>query len=137
MTGKKFIDTDIYLVEKTGHSIPEIFATQQEIGFRALETEVLAALGKQSGLVIATGGGCVTQERNYPLLRQNGTLFWLQRNLELLPVEGRPLSQITDLGKMYEVRQPMYGRFADHIVDNNGDPEATANTILGILEGNV
>ena len=137
ITGKKFIDADTYLVEKAGKNIPEIFATEQETGFRALETDVLADLGKQSGLVIATGGGCVTQERNYPLLHQNGTLFWLQRELDQLPVEGRPLSQTIDLSKMYEMRKPMYQRFADHCIDNKGDPKNTANAIVKILEGNV
>ena len=136
-TGKRLVDADTYLVEKNGFSIPEIFARKQEIGFRALETEVLAELGKQSGLIIATGGGCVTQARNYPLLHQNGTLFWLQRDIARLPVEGRPLSQTTDLAKMYGLRKPMYNRFADYCVDNNGNPEDTATAIVRILEGNV
>lgn len=137
MTGKTFVDADAYLVESAGKSIPEIFAKQGEDGFRALETEVLAQLGKMSGLVIATGGGCVTQAHNYPLLHQNGTLFWLQRNIAQLPVDGRPLSQATDLTKMYETRKPMYQRFADFTVDNNGDPEIAANAIIRILEENV
>lgn len=136
-TGKAFVDADAYLVEKAGKSIPEIFAESDEAGFRALETEVLAELGKQSGLILATGGGCVTQERNLPLLHQNGTLFWLQRDLTQLPVDGRPLSQGADLTKMYEIRKPMYQRFADYTADNNGDPETTAEAIVNILEGNV
>ncbi len=137
ITGKTFVDADAYLVEKAGKSIPEIFATEQEAGFRALETEVLAQLGMQSGLIIATGGGCVTQERNYPLLHQNGTLFWLQRDLDRLPVDGRPLSQTTNLSKMYEIRKPMYQHFADHSINNNGNPADTAQAILNIWEGNV
>jgi len=136
-TGKTFVDADAFLVEKAGRSIPEIFSDAQEAGFRALETEVLAELGKESGLVIATGGGCVTQQRNYPLLHQNGRLFWLQRDLIQLPVDGRPLSQSTDLTKMYGIRKPMYARFADHTVDNNCDPQVTADAIVKILEGNV
>lgn len=136
-TGKNFVDADEYLAEKAGKTIPEIFADIGEAGFRRLETQTLADLGKQSGLVIATGGGCVTVDRNYPLLRQNGTLFWLQRSISKLPVDGRPLSQTNDLEKMYEARKPMYQRFADHIVDNNCEPETAANTIAKILEGNV
>lgn len=136
-TGKIFVDADACLVEKTGKGIPEIFAEVGESGFRALETEILAQLGKESGLVIATGGGCVTQERNYPLLHQNGTFLWLQRETAKLPVDGRPLSQTNDLTKMYEARKPMYTRFADHTVDNNGDPEDATNAIIRIWEGNV
>lgn len=137
MVGKTFVDADACLVGKTGKSIPEIFAEVGESGFRALETEVLAQLGKESGLIIATGGGCVTQTCNYPLLHQNGTLFWLQRDIAQLPVDGRPLSQTNDLTKMYETRKPMYARFADYTIDNNGDPGAAANAIIRILEGNV
>jgi len=135
-TEKQFVDADAYLVEKAGRPIPDIFATDGEEGFRALETEVLAELGKQSGLIIATGGGCVTRERNYPLLHQNGTVFCLSRNLEKLPTDGRPLSQNTRLTDMYRVRKPMYDRFMDHLIDNNGTAEAAAGQILRIWEGN-
>ena len=134
-TGKTLIDADAYLVEKAGRSIPDIFAIDGEVGFRAMETEVLAELGKCSGLIIATGGGCVTQNRNYDLLHQNGTIFCLNRNLDLLPTDGRPLSQTTKLTEMYRVRKPMYDRFADHHIDNNASQEAAAAAILKILEG--
>ena len=128
--GKRFVDADAYLVEKAGRTIPEIFAADGEEGFRALETEVLAELGKQSGLVIATGGGCVTRDSNYPLLHQNGTIFCLNRDLDKLPTDGRPLSQSTKLTEMYKVRKPLYEAFADFQIDNNGDAEDTAARIL-------
>ena len=127
---KRFVDADAYLVEKSGRSIPEIFAADGEEGFRTLETEVLAELGKQSGLIIATGGGCVTKERNYPLLHQNGTIFCLNRDLEKLPTDGRPLSQTTKLTEMYRVRKPLYEAFADYQIDNNSDAQGTALQIM-------
>ena len=132
--GKKFVDADAALVESTGRNIPEIFATDGEPGFRSLETQTLANLGKQSGLVIATGGGCVTQARNYPLLHQNGTLFWLTRDLEKLPTDGRPLSQTNKLADMYAVRKPLYEAFADHKIDNDGDLTTTISRILEELK---
>ncbi len=85
-SGKRFVDADIEIARLAGKSIPTIFAEDGEAAFRALETEVLSHLGRQSGLVIATGGGCVTQKRNYPLLHQNGILVWLHRELDLLPI---------------------------------------------------
>lgn len=136
-TGKAFVDADTYLAEKAGRSIPEIFASDGEEGFRALETQVLSELGKQSALVIATGGGCVTREENYPSLHQNGTIFCLERALEALPTDGRPLSQATKLSDMYRVRKPLYARFSDHTIDNNGSPQAAAVDILRIWEGQV
>ena len=133
--GKDFVDADQKLEETFGRSIPEIFASDGEPGFRAMETQVLTQLGKQSGLVIATGGGCVTREENYPLLHQNGTVFCMERELSKLPTDGRPLSQANPLEALYRVRKPMYTRFADHTVDNNGAAEDTAAEILRILGG--
>ena len=127
---KKFVDADTYLTQKAGRSIPDIFASDGEAGFRTLETETLAELGKQSGLVIATGGGCVTQERNYPLLHQNGTIFCLDRDLNKLTTDGRPLSQANKLQDMYRVRKPLYEAFADFRIDNNGNAESTATRIM-------
>ncbi|MBQ7415483.1 MAG: shikimate kinase [Oscillospiraceae bacterium] len=131
---KEFVDADAAIEEKAGMSIPEIFAQQGEAGFRAIETQVLSELGKKSGLVIATGGGCVTREENYPLLHQNGTIFCLNRSIDALPTEGRPLSQTGRLEQMYRIRKPMYDRFADFQIDSNGTPEAAVNQILQILE---
>jgi len=131
--GRRAVDADAEIEILAGCSIPDIFAKGGEEEFRRLETQVLAELGKQSGLVIATGGGCVTREENYPLLHQNGTIFWLKRDLDRLPTDDRPLSQTHRLTDMYQVRMPMYERFADHIIDNNGAPEDTLEAIRRML----
>lgn len=133
-TGKRFVDVDSLIAEKAGCAIPQIFAEQGEARFRKLETQVLEEVGKQSGLVIATGGGCVTKEENYPLLHQNGRTFCLERELSLLPTEGRPLSQKTALNEMYQIRKPLYDQFADYHVTNNGKPDDAAQQILRIWE---
>ena len=133
-TGKKFVDADTEIELLAGKTIPEIFAQDGEEEFRRLETEVLTALGKQSGLVIATGGGCVTRERNYPLLHQNSRIIWLKRCPSRLPTEGRPLSQKTSPVELYELRKPMYKAFSDAIVDNEGTRGETLTGILNILE---
>lgn len=135
-TGKTFIDADEELVRCAGRSIPEIFARDGEPAFRQLETGVLSEIGQKSGLVIATGGGCVTQERNYPLLHQNGTVFCLKRDLLKLPTDGRPLSQRSTAEELYRTRKPLYEAFADFMIDNNGAPSDAAARILSILEGN-
>ncbi len=132
--GRKFVDADAQVEAHAGCTIPEIFQNQQEAGFRAIETKVLSELGKQSGLVIATGGGCVTRQENLPLLRQNGTVIWIKRNIAQLPTEGRPLSQATNLSQMYEIRKPMYEIFADMTVNNDLTPTDTAAKILEKLE---
>lgn len=132
--GKQFADADAAIAEKAEMSIPEIFTMHGEEGFRAIETQVLGELGKQSGLVIATGGGCVTRRENYPLLHQNSTIFCLNRDLNQLPTDGRPLSQSGKLEEMYRVRKPLYDNFADFQIDNNGAPENAATQIIKALE---
>ena len=129
-SGKIFVDADAEIIKLAQKSIPRIFAEDGEDTFRALESRVLEELGKQSGLVIATGGGCVTRAENYPLLHQNGRIIWLQRDLGKLPREGRPLS--VELEAMYRVRQPLYAAFTDFVIDNNGDPNTTVETILEV-----
>ena len=132
--GRSYVDADREIVRLAGKPIPEIFAQDGEDVFRNWETTVLTELGKQSSLVIATGGGCVTKPRNHPLLHQNGTVFWLQRKLEALPTEGRPLSQANRLGDLYQLRKPLYEAFADHRIDNNGSCNETVAAIVTILE---
>ena len=131
--GREFVDADLVLEAQAGMPIPEIFRREGEAGFRARETAVLAQLGKQSGLVIATGGGCVTRAENYPLLHQNGVIVCLHRALEKLPVSGRPVSQALGPEAIYAQRKPLYARFADHMISNDGAPEDTVRAILEVV----
>lgn len=128
--GRKLADADARTERRLGMSIPAYFAQQGEEAFRRAETETLADLGKQSGLILATGGGCVTRPENYELLHQNGTIIWLRRDLNALPVNGRPVSQRDGVEAIYRQRKPLYERFADLAVDNNGSPEDTAEAII-------
>lgn len=132
--GKDFLDADALIAEKAGCTIPEIFEAHGESGFRKIETEVLKEIGNLSGKVIATGGGCVTKEENYPQLHQNGMIYYLQRDISLLPTHGRPLSQATTLDEMYRIRKPLYEDFADHSIDNNGTAMEAAEVIQRIWE---
>ena len=132
--GRTVYEADALIEQEAGMDIPAIFAQYGEGHFRALETEILSRLGKLSGAVISTGGGCVTREENYDLLHQNGTILWLQRGTEKLDKTGRPLSLKNDLNEMYQKREPMYRRFADAAVDNNGSVEATLAQILEVLQ---
>ena len=135
LTGKQFVDADKYLQEKTGMFAGDMIKEKGEEYFRQQESMVLEELGKRSGLIIATGGGCVTREENYAHLHRNGTIFWRQRDIEKLPTEGRPLSQQGSLQEMYKKRAPLYERFADVIISNDGDdPHRAAEKILEAME---
>ena len=134
--GRTFVDADAELEDAYGMDIPSIFASEGEGGFRKKETAILEKLGKKSGLVIATGGGCVTRPENYPLLHQNGRLFWIQRDLTQLSTQGRPLSQTTGMEEMYRVRKSHYEYFADDTIRNGAGPEDAVAEILAKWEVN-
>ncbi len=127
------LDADAEIEKAAGMSIPEIFAREGEEGFRQRETAVLRELGKRSGIVLATGGGCVTREENYPLLHQNGVILWRKRALEKLSRAGRPISQSRDLGELYAERAPLYARFADAVIEETDTVDEAVDMILEVL----
>lgn len=130
-SGKRFVDTDAEMQKALGHSAAEIIVQYGEEFFRRLESMIIASAGKESGCVIATGGGAVTVRENYYSLHQNGRIYCLSRDLRLLETEGRPLSvNVSVLEKLLAVRQADYHRFADVNVDNNGSAEAAAKVIM-------
>ena len=128
--GRRLVDVDERIVELAGCSIPEIFAKDGEEGFRQIEHQALCEVSKESGLVIATGGGVVTRPENLDPMRQNSLIVWLLRDTALLPKDGRPLSQTNSLTEMFNVREPLYRAAADCIADNNGSLEDTVKQIL-------
>ena len=131
--GRPFFDADAEIERRLGCTIPAFFAREGENSFRAVETQVLTELGKRSGCVIATGGGCVTRPENYELLHQNGTLVWLRRDLSALPVDGRPISRSRALSELYREREPLYRRFADICVENDDTEAVVAEKIKELL----
>ena len=128
--GRKLVDVDERIVELAGCSIPEIFEKEGEEGFRRIEHQALCQVSKESGLVIATGGGVVTRPENMDPMRQNSLIVWLLRDTALLPRDGRPLSQTNSLTEMFKVREPLYRAAADCVADNNGSLEDTVKQIL-------
>lgn len=123
LTGRPVYDIDSLIVEREGRSIPQIFASDGEEGFRRIETAVLEEVSKKTGVIIATGGGVVTQPRNLPLLRQNGVCVWLNRHGEL-PTDGRPLSQSKGVQQLRAERAPLYEAWSDCIVSEPSEQKA-------------
>ena len=116
---RPLIDADAEIVRRAGCSIPEIFAKDGEPGFRKIESAVLADLGKASGTILATGGGCITRPENYPSLHQNGSIVFLMRPLELLPPAGRPRAPENPVVALWETRNALYERFSDVRIAND------------------
>ena len=130
-TGREVVELDRAIEEAAGKPIPAIFAEDGEDVFRDLESSCIAAAGARNGVILSLGGGAVTRERNYLPLHQNGRIYCLKRDLSLLAMDGRPLSKDLDtLRTMEQERAPMYERFADVTVVNDGTLEDAADAIL-------
>ena len=131
-TGKPLADTDLLIVEKAGKPISEIFREDGEPAFRDLESEIIRELSLQGGQVISTGGGAVLRPENVTLLRQNGRLFWLDRDPDsLIPTDDRPLADTSEkMKRLYQEREPVYRASADVIIPVFGTPENTAALFL-------
>lgn len=131
---RPFFDADEEILKRTGKSAEAWIEACGEAVFRQKETEVLESLCKQSGTVIATGGGAVTVPENADILRQNSIVFFINRDVSALPVEGRPLSKATALSEMYEVRLPLYRSVCDYEIAADGSVEAVVRRILEELQ---
>lgn len=129
---RPFFDADQEIVKRAGKSIPEIFQTEGESGFRKIETEVLFDLCRQSGAVIATGGGAVTVPQNHDILRQNSLVVFLNRDIAVLPTNGRPLSEQNDLHEMFRQRLPLYRAVCDYEVDGNSEIQTVTDRVAEV-----
>lgn len=115
--GRTFADTDEIVAEIAGETPEELILSRGEEKFREIEVEAVARAGKVSGCVIAAGGGVVTRAVNYPALKQNGRIIFLDVPPERLAASGRPLSGDLDRRReLYKERLPLYRSFADEII---------------------
>lgn len=127
---REFVDTDEIIERDSGMPIPEIFSLYGEEEFRKREHEAASEAGKGKGTVIATGGGIITRAENRYPLKQNSVTVWLKRDLSLLPLDGRPVSQNNSLTELYKKRAPLYEDFADITVSVSENAEETVQRII-------
>jgi len=139
--GYSFLDTDSLISQAAGKSISEVFATEGEIAFRELETNILSEVSSYTNLTIATGGGIVVKRFNWSYL-QHGIVVWLNVPLEVLysRLQGnwtRPLLQdnnpLMKLQELLEERKPLYAN-ADVHVNLNGKDTPEEVTMLVLAE---
>ena len=136
--GRTCIDVDQELEKEIG-DISTYITEQGEPAFREKEAEMIAKLGTQTGLVISTGGGCVTVPKNFAHLRQNGRIYQLTQPIENLSTTGRVLSSggIERLRELESTRTPMYESFAQSIIEHNRNAPETVAAILEDFEANL
>ena len=137
----KLVEMDAEIVKRSGRSsVPEIFDLDGELRFRALEAEVSQALVSAQNVIISCGGGVVMNEANMQALAQNGTIIFLETQLEtvltrLADAEDRPLLRDkTQFESLFVLRQPLYRQAADITVStDHQSPSQVAETVLQAL----
>ena len=125
LTGLTFVDADHYLEQQEGKKISEIFAESGEAHFRDLETKYVRELCRNSGQVIALGGGAVLRPENVAAIKETGLLILLDtpfgrivKNLSYST--NRPLlengDKMAETRRLYQQRKNIYQKVADRIV---------------------
>ncbi len=132
LTGKKVLDTDEIVAKSVGQSPSEIIEKHGEAIFRGVETEAVIKASRESGVIIATGGGAILKWGNVSHLKRNGILIYLERGIEKLVDDGRPLSKNGAISRLFEERKPIYEKVCDKKVDNDGSLESTVKEILSL-----
>ncbi|MBR3317287.1 MAG: shikimate kinase [Atopobiaceae bacterium] len=133
LCGRPFVDLDTVFEVEHGFTPAECIRTQGEAAFRKLETQTARHHASKSGLVIATGGGIVTQEVNYDLLHQNSTIVMLDRPLDELESDDRPLSQTKGVQRLAAERMHLYRNWADLILPCTGSAAGDAERVRELL----
>ena len=133
--GRSFFDSDEEIVKREGAAVSEIFAVKGEEYFRKCESEVIKELSALQSSVIATGGGAVLNPKNTDLLKENGKIFFLDRNLDdIAATPDRPLSSTReDLEKRYKERYPIYCASADYKINCSDEVKENVNAIKEVL----
>lgn len=124
-----FVDSDDEVESRTGVDIPFIFEKEGEEGFRKREAVVIDDLSKIDGVVLATGGGAVTDADSRSRLAGRGFVVYLYTTVDqqvsrTRKGRERPLLENVDprvaLKKLLETRDPLYREIADTIVETDG-----------------
>lgn len=135
ITNKNFFDIDEEIIKIIKMPISDYFKLYGEEKFREIESQVIYNISKNNEAIIATGGGSVLKRINITNLKQNGKLYFIDRDLELLCYTlSRPLSSSFELlKKRYHERYDLYVKYCDIKLNGN---ESVDSIIKAILRGN-
>ena len=144
-TGWPRVDADEEIVSRAGKPIADIFRDSGEDGFRQLERDVTTDFCKESGRIIAAGGGSFIDDQNRRTMLDFGTVFYLSARPETIhrrvtrgnpnaPARpmlagGDPLKRITEL---LAQRAPLYAHAHHSVETDDLSPEQVAQAIIKI-----
>ena len=143
LLNRDFLDSDHEIEARTGASIPWIFEKEGEAGFRLREKMVISQLTETPEIVLATGGGAVTETENRTALKNKGIVIYLYTPVEIqlqrtFRDRNRPLLQVDDpekkLRDLLQTRDPLYRDVAHFVIETNqGSAKDLAYRILQLI----
>jgi shikimate kinase len=140
--GLEFVDMDLYIQDKAGMTVSEIFEKYGEERFREMETEACRELAERENLVIAAGGGTLAFQRNIDILKSSGKIIFIDVSYENLCIRlrrdtRRPLLQVENrderIKELLEKRLPIYRGAASVIMNGNFTSGVVASNIMSVI----
>jgi shikimate kinase len=137
--GLPFHDADAEIEKAAGMSVAELFEKHGEASFRRGETQVIARLLAGGPIVLATGGGALTNASTRALIRENALSIWLRAEVDTLVRRAtrrptRPLLKKGDpketIARLLAERTPYY---AEATLTVDSQPGAHGRTVAAIL----
>ncbi|MEA4920006.1 MAG: shikimate kinase [Clostridiaceae bacterium] len=129
--GLPFIDFDEVIVRRCGMTVSQIFELKGERYFRRLESDIAIELSSRGGLVLSPGGGIVESNANMEFLRARAVVCCLERDISLIDTRGRPLLKKPGAAlELFRRRKPLYERYADFKIENNGSLEECVSKVV-------
>jgi shikimate kinase len=122
-----FVDMDALIEAEAGTTISEIFASQGEPAFRAMESRMVERMAERSGCIVATGGGVIVNPQNLENMKRSGIVITLTADIQTIlrrsgNEDTRPLLQTPDrqerIRTLMEQRAPFYAQ-ADIVLDTS------------------
>lgn len=140
LAGTAFVDLDLLIERESGRSIPDIFRTHGEAGFRLREAARLRD-SLTAGAIVAVGGGTPMDDASWSLMRERAVTVWLDAPLDELlrraDATSRPMLQGRSAGEveeLYRARARRYGE-ADHRLDGTEAIEDLAREVARLWDG--
>lgn len=137
---RRFVELDKEIESEAGISLSEVFLLYGQAGYRRIERRCLERIiNSQEDMVLAVGGGIVSEPETYNLLLQNCYTVWVkaspEEHMSRVVAQGdmRPMAghaeAMEDLRNILVARDPLYGK-ADAVVDTSG--RAVEESLVGL-----
>ena len=130
--GMKFVDTDELIEKEQGVAIKAIFAAHGEDYFRDLEYEMCKKVAEMKNVVVSTGGGAMTFQRNVEAIKNGSKVVFLDASFDVIcerigDSTSRPLFSDKQKAKqLYDERKDKYLAAADYVIDGDMSARKTA-----------